>query len=197
MIRPLCIDEGPRGGTSSRVRRSRIQGIVLSHSPPSSRYVSFREYRRRENYWRRNSSRVAGSAPCLFIPAYTQRGMNVSSRTDSFVSMVPLQGLFFNHKDFGVQKSCGCSINDRKKYRRTHSVRRTVSQTGNSIFVDIYLFSNFSAAELMQYRFPVGRGPSSKTWPRCASHLAQSTSTRRMLALVSSSVATLYSEIGS
>ena len=33
--------------------------------------------------------------------------------------------------------------------------------------------SNFNAAELMQYRSPVGLGPSSNTWPRCASHRPQ------------------------
>src|SRR5690242_14872198 len=32
----------------------------------------------------------------------------------------------------------------------------------------------------MQYRIPVGVGPSSKRWPRWASHLAQRTSTRSM-----------------
>src|ERR1019366_5476827 len=35
-------------------------------------------------------------------------------------------------------------------------------------------------AELMQYRRPVGLGPSSKTWPRWASHLEQRTSVRFM-----------------
>lgn len=36
--------------------------------------------------------------------------------------------------------------------------------------------SNWRAAELMQYRWPVGRGPSGKTWPRCPPHVAQRTS---------------------
>ncbi len=35
-------------------------------------------------------------------------------------------------------------------------------------------------AELMQNLWPVGFGPSGKTWPRCPPHLAQVTSTRRM-----------------
>ena len=35
-------------------------------------------------------------------------------------------------------------------------------------------------AEFMQYRSPVGWGPSSNTWPRCASHLLHRTSTLRM-----------------
>jgi hypothetical protein len=30
----------------------------------------------------------------------------------------------------------------------------------------------------MQYLLPVGGGPSSNTWPRCASHLAHKTSVR-------------------
>ena len=36
--------------------------------------------------------------------------------------------------------------------------------------------SNESDAELMQYLFPVGWGPSLNTWPRCAPQLAQDTS---------------------
>ena len=38
--------------------------------------------------------------------------------------------------------------------------------------------SSDSEAEFMQYRCPVGRGPSSKTWPRCPPHRAQVASTR-------------------
>ncbi len=38
--------------------------------------------------------------------------------------------------------------------------------------------SNFSEAELMQYRSPVGFGPSSNTCPKCASHLLHFTSVR-------------------
>ena len=44
------------------------------------------------------------------------------------------------------------------------------------------------AAPLMQYRSPVGRGPSSKTCPRCPPHRRQCTSMRRMPKLVSSVV---------
>ena len=43
-----------------------------------------------------------------------------------------------------------------------------------------YMYSSSSPAALMQYRLPVGAGPSSKTWPRCAPLLAQTTSTRGM-----------------
>src|SRR5258708_37861289 len=39
-------------------------------------------------------------------------------------------------------------------------------------------FTNLSEAEFMQYRSPVGRGPSSNTWPRCASHSLQATAVR-------------------
>src|SRR5262249_43012445 len=41
-----------------------------------------------------------------------------------------------------------------------------------------YCFSNFSASELMQYRKPVGCGPSSKTWPRCEPQRRHLTSVR-------------------
>src|SRR5207249_7369741 len=58
------------------------------------------------------------------------------------------------------------------------------------------LGSNLSAAEFMQKRCPVGAGPSSKTWPRCASHAAHSTSVRRMNMLRSCSVRTFSLEIG-
>lgn len=47
--------------------------------------------------------------------------------------------------------------------------------------VRVHFFSagrKSSAAEFMQYRSPVGAGPSSNTCPRCASHLAQRTSAR-------------------
>ena len=36
--------------------------------------------------------------------------------------------------------------------------------------------TNFSAAELMQYRSPVDGGPSLNRWPRCASHTLHTTS---------------------
>src|SRR5579872_2451785 len=41
-----------------------------------------------------------------------------------------------------------------------------------------YFSLKFKATEFMQYRNPVGFGPSSKTWPRCAPHRAQCTSVR-------------------
>ncbi len=47
------------------------------------------------------------------------------------------------------------------------------------------VFASFNEAEFMQYRKPVGGGPSSKTWPRWASQRAHSTSTRFMKRLVS------------
>ncbi len=52
---------------------------------------------------------------------------------------------------------------------------------------ELYLFpSNFSAAELMQYRSPVvSRGPSSNTCPRCAPHRLHTTSTRAIPRLLS------------
>jgi len=49
----------------------------------------------------------------------------------------------------------------------------------------------------MQNRFPVGAGPSSKTWPRWPPHVAQRTSVRIMPWLASTSVSTLSSEAGS
>src|SRR5712672_1710085 len=60
-----------------------------------------------------------------------------------------------------------------------------------------YLSSRFNDAELMQYRWPVGPGPSSNTCPRCASHLAQRTSVRRMNSVRSDSVRTFSSVTGS
>ena len=54
-----------------------------------------------------------------------------------------------------------------------------------------------SAQELMQNRFPVGCGPSSKTWPRCPPQVAQTTSSRTMPWLVSSRVSTASSSAGS
>src|SRR4051794_39058882 len=48
----------------------------------------------------------------------------------------------------------------------------------------------------MQYRNPVGLGPSSKTCPRCASHLLHKTSTRRIPWLKSVSVVTFSAATG-
>jgi len=54
-----------------------------------------------------------------------------------------------------------------------------------------------SATEFMQYRSPVGCGPSGNTWPRCPPHRAQVTSIRRIPRLVSSCSSTASGEIGS
>ena len=60
----------------------------------------------------------------------------------------------------------------------------------------VFRFTRFSEAEFMQYRMWVGAGPSSKTWPRCASHLPQRTSTRSIPKLRSSFVFTFSFAIG-
>src|SRR5882762_2152220 len=53
--------------------------------------------------------------------------------------------------------------------------------------------SSSSATELMQYRSPVGCGPSSKMCPRWASHLLHFTSVRRIPWLASFSASTASS----
>jgi len=63
--------------------------------------------------------------------------------------------------------------------------RSTGCQRQNDPGSDLYHSSpergeRLSAAELMQWRWPVGSGPSSKTWPRWALQRLQSTSVRRM-----------------
>src|SRR5262245_25605664 len=55
---------------------------------------------------------------------------------------------------------------------------------------------NRSAAELMQYRTPVGAGPSGKRWPRCESPSLERTSTRRMPEELASCSLMLLSSIG-
>ena len=55
---------------------------------------------------------------------------------------------------------------------------------------------SFRDAELMQYRSPVGAGPSSNTWPRCAPHRAQLASVLIMPKLVSGEASTDLSEAG-
>src|SRR6266478_8192160 len=55
---------------------------------------------------------------------------------------------------------------------------------------------NSVALELMQYRIPVGCGPSSKTCPRWASHRLHFTSVRRIPRLVSFSASTASSLAG-
>src|SRR5450759_5147980 len=60
-----------------------------------------------------------------------------------------------------------------------------------------YLSSRLREAELMQYRWCVGPGPSSNTCPRWASHFGQRTSVRRMNRLLSDSVRTFSPATGS
>jgi hypothetical protein len=56
--------------------------------------------------------------------------------------------------------------------------------------------TNIIATEFMQYRNPVGSGPSSNTWPRCASHRAHFTSVRSSIMLRSVACAMFRFEIG-
>jgi hypothetical protein len=48
----------------------------------------------------------------------------------------------------------------------------------------------------MQYRKPVGRGPSSKTWPKFASHRRQEMASRCIPKLESELLTTFLEEIG-
>lgn len=73
--------------------------------------------------------------------------------------------------------------------RPTGTCRRTC---GLSHFV----LMNCSDAEFIQYRSPVGWGPSSNTWPRWASHRAHTTSSRTIIKLLSVSVFTFSFAIG-
>src|SRR3989339_113163 len=57
--------------------------------------------------------------------------------------------------------------------------------------------TNLNAAALMQYRLPLGAGPSLKMWPRWASQRAQFTSILCMPRLSSSCIRTFNSETGS
>src|SRR6185503_11174226 len=59
-----------------------------------------------------------------------------------------------------------------------------------------FFFSKSSAAELMQYRSPVGLGPSSKTCPRWAPQRAQTTSSRSMKKVLSFSLPMFSFAIG-
>lgn len=90
-----------------------------------------------------------------------------------------------------------CRIGSRQVLPSCAGPKRLRTGENKSSVSPYYFFSNSSDAELMQNRLPVGRGPSSNTCPRCASHLEQSTSTLRMLWLVSSSSATLCADMGS
>ena len=60
-----------------------------------------------------------------------------------------------------------------------------------------YSSTNFSAAELMQYRSPVDGGPSLNRWPRCASHTLHTTSVLIMPRLLSVTVLIFCSEAAS
>src|SRR5882672_6200198 len=58
------------------------------------------------------------------------------------------------------------------------SAARSTRSSGSRRY---FPFSKFSDAELMQYRCPVGLGPSSNTCPRCAPQREQTTSTPKNL----------------
>src|ERR1051325_9250842 len=66
-----------------------------------------------------------------------------------------------------------------------------------SFFAGAFVFcTNVIEAELMQYRCPVGAGPSSNTWPRCPPQRGHSTSIRCIPRLMSSCVATALDATG-
>src|SRR5580704_14794851 len=53
-------------------------------------------------------------------------------------------------------------------------------------------FTHQSDTEFMQYRSPLAWGPSSKTWPRCASHRRHETAVR-VMPKVLSVISTIFS----
>src|SRR6478736_4168409 len=63
---------------------------------------------------------------------------------------------------------------------KQNPARPVLGRTGFETRSNLYFGCSFSAAELMQYRRPVGPGPSLKTWPRWPSHFEHSTSVRIM-----------------
>ena len=58
------------------------------------------------------------------------------------------------------------------------------------------LFFRFRALEFMQYLWPVGFGPSLKTWPKCPPQREQRTSIRFVNRLLSIAVSMFFCEIG-
>jgi hypothetical protein len=58
-------------------------------------------------------------------------------------------------------------------------VIHNANESANSYFSDVRpVEAFFNATAFMQYRNPLGAGPSGKTWPRCASQVLQIVSTR-------------------
>ena len=82
-------------------------------------------------------------------------------------------------------------------YRLTMMAEKSISSSNFLMNLGYFDAASLRATVLMQYRFPVGGGPSSKTWPRCAPQRAQTTSSRCMPKLSSTSILTLRGEIGS
>jgi hypothetical protein len=66
------------------------------------------------------------------------------------------------------------ALSSREGFYRTSGLTHRTRASG----FDFYLDSKSSAAELMQNLKPVGWGPSSNTWPKCASQLAHRISMR-------------------
>lgn len=58
--------------------------------------------------------------------------------------------------------------------------RRFYKRIGTAAYFCAPCGIKLSEAELMQYRSPVGRGPSGNTCPRCDPQVLQTTSTRRI-----------------
>src|SRR5690242_20464584 len=75
-------------------------------------------------------------------------------------------------------------------------LRMESDNAGEPMLNRIHDFLKSSATEFMQYRSPVGRGPSSNTCPRWASHLAQRTSVRSIPSDISARLTTFSFAIG-
>ena len=113
---------------------------------------------------------------------------------------VSLRRVFLERKEEKAQRG-GAEERRGRRDKRTANEGSGISKCeGEASFRTPSYFSSagtcFSEAELMQKRRPVGRGPSSKTCPRWASHFAQRTSVRIMPCVASLCISTLSASWG-
>jgi hypothetical protein len=96
----------------------------------------------------------------------------------------------------------GVEVIDGLNFSTGHSNFLTICMMALKAFVKYanfrwsYFFVKTSDTEFIQYRRPVGLGPSSNTCPRCAPHLLQVTLIRFILYVLSASSRTLFLLIG-
>jgi hypothetical protein len=129
-------------------------------------------------------TRILSGCTCTFFICSPMRGAAFSPRL--------LSGRSISDNAGSSQLDLAC----RNRYKIFLDIFMILPMVSFRVGRRFYLASlslNFREAEFMQYLRPVGLGPSSNTWPRCASHRLQCTSMRFMKKAKSFSFSTFFS----